>query len=187
MSEGKSLESLGEEFSTSVAEEFNEDEEDKRRNIVDSFFRENDVRLENYIDDYESLDSIQAGFDVMAVSQLYIKTFRIIKQVSGKARREYEQPELAEKWEAKAQEMHDLLRQHPDIVGLFKEDLSERRATTFVELIRKSSEAGRPKSKLKRVVDDLGVEMMQFTDWFFEGTEITTEGTTGGDSSVEGA
>ena len=108
MAEGKSLESLGNEFATDVSEEFTEDEEDKRQNIVDSFFKANDIRLENYIDDYEKMDSIQSGFDTITVSQLYIKTFRVIRQVSGKAKREYEGDDIGEKWEGKAQEMHEL-------------------------------------------------------------------------------
>ena len=78
------------------------------------------------------------------------------------------------------------LKQHPDVSGLYKEDF-DADEPTLVELVRKSTKMGSAKSSLQRVVDDLGTKMIEYTDWFFEGTEITTEGTSGSSEDVAGA
>lgn len=186
MAEGKTLESLGEEFSTDVSEEFTEDEEDKRRNIVDSFFKTNDIRLENYIDDYELIDKVGTS-RVTEQADIALKTRRVIKQVAGKAEREYEGDELSEKWKRKAKEMHELAKSHPDCAGLYRDDFENRENPTLKELVDKSTTMGTPKDSLERIIYDIGDLLMEYTDWFFEGTEITTEGTTGDSESVEGA
>jgi FKBP-type peptidyl-prolyl cis-trans isomerase (trigger factor) len=186
VAEGKTLESLGEEFSTDVSEEFTEDEEEKRRSVVDSFFKSNDIRLENYIDDYESIDKVGQS-RITEQADLALKTRRVIKQVAGKAKREYEDDELSEKWMRKAEEMHELAKNHRDCAGLYRDDLENRENPTLKELVDKSTTMDTPKDSLRRVMYDIGDLLMEYTDWFFEGTEITTEGTTGDSESVEGA
>lgn len=197
MAEGKTLESLGEEFSTDVSEEFTEDEEDKRRNIVDSFFKSNDIRLENYIDDYESIDKVGTS-RITEQADLALKTRRVIKQVAGKAEREYEGDELSDKWKRKAEEMHQLARSHPFCSGIAKDPEELKKMSrkeyrnnndepTLKRLITKSKEMDYPADDLKTIMNDIGDLLMEYTDWFFEGTEITTEGTTGDSESVEGA
>lgn len=186
MTEGKSLESLGEEFSTDVSEEFTEDEEETRRTVIDEFFRSNDIRLENYIDDYEKMDKAGSQ-NLVHQADLIMKSRRIIIQVAGKADRDKEADDIADKWRDKAEEMHEMVKSHPDCQGIYREDLDSRSGYTLKELVSKSQKMGYPKDQLERVMFDIGEILIEYTDWFFEGTEIVTEGVSGDSEQVEGA
>lgn len=175
---GNPLQEIREEYGSEPSEDFTEEEEDTRVSLLKEYFKRNDEKLENIIVDYDKVSSVSGSMSPRSVTHIYLETYRILGQIVGKAEREGEE-ELKEKYEQKLEEMEEVVGVHRSVNGLYG-----KRSLTYYHEKSRSMMGDRVHDKQRKVVSEIGLVMMKYVDWFFEGTEVTSEGKTEEDQDV---
>lgn len=173
------LQKIREEYGSEPSEDFTEEEEEIRKSLLKDYFKRNDERLENIIVNYDDVSAVSGSMNPRGVTHLYMETYRIIAQIVGQAKREDEE-DLAEKYEKKLMEMEKLIGTHRSVNGL-----TGKRSLSVYHDKSRSMMGERVHNKQRRVVSEVGLHMMKYVDWFFEGTEVTSEGKTEEEDDVD--